>query len=322
MTRVAVALTALALAPTLGCGGQGRTPSPDAQPAKAEPAKAQPADAEPAKAQPAKAEPAKAEPAKAEPAKADPLAAPADVAAAPADAIKTASGLAWKLLTKGTGTERPGKRDTVKVHYTGWTADGKRFDSSVERGTPAEFPLNGVIAGWTEGLQLMVVGDKRRFWIPGELAYGDTPRRPGAPAGPLVFDVELLAITKAPTVPAPADVAAAPADAVTTDSGLKYKVLEEGTGEAKPTVDNTVTVHYTGWTTDGEMFDSSVVRKRPATFPLRGVIPGWTEGLQTMKVGGKTRFWIPGNLAYGDTPKRPGAPAGALVFDVELISFK
>ena len=124
------------------------------------------------------------------------IAAPADVAAAPADAEKTASGLASKVLKKGTGTKKPIATDTVKVHYTGWTTDGKMFDSSVARGQPTTFPLNGVIKGWTEGVALMVEGEKRRFWIPGNLAYGDKPARPGAPAGTLVFDVELLEIEK------------------------------------------------------------------------------------------------------------------------------
>ena len=78
-------------------------------------------------------------------------------------------------------------------------------------------------------------------------------------------------------------------------------------------------MHYSGWTTNGRMFDSSVVRGEPATFGLDEVIPGWTEGLQMMVEGEKRRFWIPGKLAYGDTPSRPGAPAGLLVFDVELI---
>ena len=84
--------------------------------------------------------------------------------------------------------------DRVTVHYTGWTTDGKMFDSSVVRGNPSPFSLDAVIAGWTEGLQLMKEGDTFRFWIPGKLAYGDKPRRPGAPAGTLVFDVELVAI--------------------------------------------------------------------------------------------------------------------------------
>ena len=79
---------------------------------------------------------------------------------------------------------------------------------------------------------------------------------------------------------------------------------------------------HTGWTTDGKMFDSSVTRDEPATFPLGNVIKGWTEGVPLMKVGEKTRFWIPGALAYGDKPTRPGAPAGMLVFDVELLSIE
>ena len=121
------------------------------------------------------------------------LSAPADVAAAPADAKKTGSGLSYKVLKPGTGANKPKATDTVVVHYSGWTTDGKMFDSSVARGEPASFPLNRVIAGWTEGLQLMVAGEKTRFWIPGNLAYGDKPRG-GAPGGTLVFDVELLEI--------------------------------------------------------------------------------------------------------------------------------
>lgn len=117
--------------------------------------------------------------------------APADVAAPPADAEKTASGLASKVLSAGTGDQKPGPTSVVTVHYTGWTTDGKAFDSSVSRGTPATFPLNRVIPGWTEGLQLMVAGEERRFWIPVGLAYNGAP---GKPAGMLVFDVELLSI--------------------------------------------------------------------------------------------------------------------------------
>ncbi len=250
----------------------------------------------------------------------DAIPAPPDVAAPPADAVKTPSGLASKVLQKGPGTERPGPEDMVKVHYTGWMTNGKMFDSSVKRGEPAQFPLNRVIKGWTEGLQLMVVGEKRRFWIPADLAYGETPRRPGAPSGMLVFDVELLSFIKAPTVPA--DVKAPPKDAKKTKSGLAYKVLKKGTGKQHPKETSTVEVHYSGWTTDGKMFDSSVTRGTPAEFPLNQVIKGWTEGVQLMVVGEQARFWIPGNMAYGDTPSRPGAPAGMLVFDIELLSIK
>ena len=94
-------------------------------------------------------------------------------------------------LEAGTGTTHPGPRSRVLVHYSGWTTDGKMFDSSVSRGEPIAFGLHQVIPGWTEGVQLMVEGEKRRFWIPEPLAYGG---RPGPPAGMLVFDVELIRI--------------------------------------------------------------------------------------------------------------------------------
>lgn len=119
--------------------------------------------------------------------------APPDVAAAPADASVTASGLASKVLQAGNSNVRPTATSTVRVHYTGWTTDGKMFDSSVARGQDIEFRLDRVIDGWTEGVQLMVVGEKRRFWIPGKLAYDNLPM-PDAPKGTLVFDIELLGV--------------------------------------------------------------------------------------------------------------------------------
>lgn len=122
------------------------------------------------------------------------LPAPPDVAAAPADAARTPSGLASKVLQAGKGTRHPRPNSVVTVHYTGWTTDGRMFDSSVARNEPATFGLDEVIDGWTEGVQMMVEGEKRRFWIPGRLAYGETPSRPGAPAGTLVFDIELIRI--------------------------------------------------------------------------------------------------------------------------------
>jgi peptidylprolyl isomerase len=117
--------------------------------------------------------------------------APEDVAAPPADSLKTTSGLSIKTLEKGTGTRHPRATDQVTVHYTGWTTDGKMFDSSVARGEPSTFALNQIIDGWTEGLQRMVEGEKARLWIPEDLAYGGAP---GKPAGMLVFDVELIRI--------------------------------------------------------------------------------------------------------------------------------
>jgi FKBP-type peptidyl-prolyl cis-trans isomerase len=249
-----------------------------------------------------------------QPAAFKPIPAPEDVTKAPADAATTPSGLASKVLQAGTGTAKPAATDLVTVHYTGWTTDGKMFDSSYARNAPSTFPLDRVIKGWGEGVQLMVVGEKRRFWIPQALAYNG---QAGRPAGMLVFDVELLDMATSPRVPPP-DVAAPPTDARRTASGLAYKSLRAGKGGRQPEKSSTVTVHYTGWTTDGKMFDSSVERGQPASFALTDVIEGWTEGVQLMSVGEKMRFWIPERLAYkGERP-----PRGMLVFDVELINIK
>lgn len=243
---------------------------------------------------------------------------PVDVNAIPADAQVTVTGLASKVLQAGTGTEAPAAADTVSVHYSGWTTDGQLFDSSVQRGQPASFPLNRVIKGWTEGLQLMVVGEKRRFWIPAELAYGENAGG-GRPSGMLVFDVELLEMQKAPEPPkTPEDVASIPDAAEVRESGLASRVLSAGTGIVHPTKESMVTVHYSGWTLDGQLFDSSVARGEPTSFGLFQVIAGWTEGVQLMVEGEKRRFWIPGKLAYGENPQG-SAPGGMLVFDVELI---
>jgi peptidylprolyl isomerase len=245
--------------------------------------------------------------------------APEDVAAPPADGEKTASGLVSKVLNPGKGETHPSNTDLVTVHYTGWTTDGKMFDSSLTRGKPATFPLDKVIAGWTEGVQLMVAGEKRRFWIPEELAYKG---KEGRPAGMLVFDVELISFkpsapkqASADPTKAPADVQRSPADAERTGSGLSYKILKPGPGGRHPAATSSVTVHYSGWTTDGKLFDSSYTSHEPVTFRLNRVIPGWTEGVQLMVEGEKCRFWIPEALAYAGA----GPVSGDLVFDIELI---
>ncbi len=252
------------------------------------------------------------------PARPQPPPAPPDVAAPPPDAEKTASGLYSKVLQPGSGTTRPGPTDIVTVLYSGWTTDGVCFDSSVLRNNrPSRFPLNNVLPGWSEGVQLMVEGEKRRLWVPEELAFKGAA---GKPKGMVVFDIELVKIEPSPTAPPP-DVAAPPADAKRTRSGLAYKVLRPGTGTKHPSASSRVTVHYSGWTTDGKLFDSSVQRGQPATFALDQVIQGWTEGVQLMVEGEKTRFWIPSRLAYGDNPEG-NRPRGMLVFDIELIAIE
>lgn len=110
--------------------------------------------------------------------------------------ITTESGLQYKVLTPGTGTVHPIASDKVKVHYHGTLTNGSVFDSSVSRGQPIDFGLNQVIKGWTEGLQLMVVGEKTRLFIPSELAYGNRKAGSIPPGSVLIFDVELLGINE------------------------------------------------------------------------------------------------------------------------------
>ncbi len=230
----------------------------------------------------------------------------------PTDARTTASGLAYQVLSEGTGTEKPDANDLALVHYTGWVSeDGRVFDSSVARGKPALLPLEALIEGWTEGLQLMNEGAKWRLWIPGVLAYEGIE---GRPQGMLVFDLELLDVRPIPDVPA--DVAAAPADAETGRGELAWKVLEAGDGGASPGPGDTVKVHYIGWNPEGQWFDASYAKGAPATLEFDTLIEGWKRALAEMTPGEKRRLWVPAGLAYADDPARPQGP---LVFEVELI---
>jgi peptidylprolyl isomerase len=241
--------------------------------------------------------------------------APPDVAAPPADATKSATGLASRIITPGAGEKLVSDSDVVTVHYNGWTSEGRLFDSSRARSLPSMFPLNRVMAGWRECVLQMTVGETRRCWVPQALAYNG---QAGRPTGTVVFDIELVDARRAPSVPPP-DVAAPPADVTTTASGLMYKVIKPGTGTRRPTPRDGVTVHYTGWTTDGKVFDSTVAKGMPVTLELNNVIPGWTEGMQLMVEGDRMRFWIPQNLAYKGAR---GAPQGMLVFDIDLIKIE
>ncbi len=241
--------------------------------------------------------------------------------------ITTESGLQYVIIEEGTG-ERPEPGAIVQVHYTGTLEDGTKFDSSLDRGQPFEFPLGWrqVIAGWDEGIALMREGGKARFIIPSELGYGS--RGSGAvipPDATLIFEVELLSFTPGPPPPPPppkAPTEVAEEDYTTTDSGLMYHDFEVGDGPS-PEAGQTVSVHYTGWLEDGTMFDSSLLRGEPINFPVGqgNVIPGWDEGVLSMSVGGKRQLVIPSELAYGERGAGQGAipPNATLIFEVELV---
>jgi peptidylprolyl isomerase len=243
--------------------------------------------------------------------------APKDVAAAPESATKTQSGIAYTVIKAGEGDASPTDGDLLKVNFKGWDTNGASIGSSETMGGPMALSLDqSPIKGWAEILKTMKKGESRRVWIPENLTFESKGR--GAPEGALTFDLELVEFKPKPVAPkAPADVAAPPADATKTASGLAYKVLKAGTGKRKPTATDTVKVHYAGWTTDGKLFDNSIERDEQAQFPLNQVIKGWTEGVQLMVEGEKRRFWIPVELAYNN---QPGKPAGMLVFDIELFT--
>lgn len=241
----------------------------------------------------------------------------------------TASGLQYIVLSEGPeGGYSPKADDSVDVHYVGTLVDGVEFDSSRARGAAARFQVDQVIPGWTEGLQLMSEGDKFRFFVPPDLAYG-SEGTPGGPIGPneaLIFDVELLKVPSPERNLAAAEKFLAEngkkAGVKTTASGLQYEVLAEGpAGGKSPSDANKVSVHYEGRLVDGTVFDSSYDRGEPIEFPLAGVIAGWTEGVQLMSEGDKFRFYIPPALGYGErgTPGGPIGPNEALVFEVELL---
>jgi FKBP-type peptidyl-prolyl cis-trans isomerase len=237
---------------------------------------------------------------------------PADLKAPPADAQKSADGLVSKQIETGTPGEHPGQGDFIHMRYAVWKAsDGSVVDYT--RGETQLFiEMAKLLPGMREMFALMTPGEKRRAWIPstlgaGKIAEGET----------FVVEGQLIDVVHPPTTPA--DVAAPPAGATKTSSGLVYNVLQPGTGTVHPRSRDKVLVHYSGWTTDGRMFDSSVLRGEPIEFALDAVIPGWTEGLQLMTEGERVRFWIPEKLAYKG---KPGKPAGMLVFDVELIKIR
>jgi len=343
----------------------------------------------------------------------------------------TKSGLQWGILSKGAGGEAPTNADTVEVHYTGWLTDGKKFDSSRDRGATTKFGVTQVIPGWTEGLKLMTPGMRCKFVIPGNLAYGETGR-PGTipPNATLIFDVELINVIRMPKMrpanpekqtklengvkleilkpgtggtiskgngvslryaiwdakgqlldcteksgqnfggtleslrwPFIADlvkdlkvggivradvpnalVQQAQTDTVwelelvkvtempkfrlpakekvkTTGSGLMYEVIEQGEG-TEPKATNTVSAHYTGWLTDGTVFDSSHARGAPSEFRLNRVITGWTEGVQLMKPGAKFLFQISPELGYGAKASGSIPANSTLIFLIELVEVK
>ncbi len=264
---------------------------------------------------------------------------------------KTAEGLHFTIEKEGEG-EFPQEGDYVKVHYTGTFLDGKKFDSSVDRGEAFVFPVGQgrVIQGWDIGIPLLKVGGKGTLYVPHTLGYGPEGAGGGAipPFAALKFEVELLEIMTKEAFEKEQEeslarrrqeylqqaLAQLQRDRETIDAyvidrqlvvqrtstGLTYIVNKQGHGP-KPATGQTVAVHYEGRLLSGQVFDSSFQRNQPIEFPIGEgrVIPGWDEGIALFQEGGAGTIIIPSPLGYG--PQSVGAipPNSILVFDIELV---
>lgn len=237
------------------------------------------------------------------------------------DTIVTESGLKYIYVEKNKKGRQIKAGDKAEVHYSGYFVDGRKFDSSHDRNQSFAVPVgqSKVIKGWDEGLQLLKKGEKAQLIIPYQLAYGERGRPPLIPPkSTLVFDIEVLDVQDGPAPPKPYDVAGK--DTVTFPSGLKMIRLNETKG-TKPNSGQAVSVHYTGYLQDGKIFDSSVERGEPISFPLgQGrVIKGWDEAIGYMHVGEKARLIIPPAIGYGQREMGPIPANSTLIFDVELV---
>jgi peptidylprolyl isomerase len=246
------------------------------------------------------------------------------------DLKEATAGVKYRDLKEGVGEACPAGAG-VKMHYTGWKENGEVFDSTREgpkaTGQPADFKLKGLIKGWQEGIPGMKKGGVRKLVIAPEKGYGT------AGTGPLVghtliFEVELVDfsaqknVVTGPGQPMPFDNSNGGTDdpgLKDIGDGMKIRDLKEGSGE--PVKEGaTVTIHYTGWTVDGNVFDSSRPRGKPNTWPLGELVKGWQRGIPGMKPGGVRKLVVPAALGYGDDGSGEKIPGGAtLIFEVELV---
>jgi peptidylprolyl isomerase len=249
---------------------------------------------------------------------------PSDVAAPGPEAEALPSGIAMKVLKPGTGAEHPAENDCVNVSFIAWKTDGNLFSTSTTMNNSDVICLRAAILGITEALSHMVVGQKSRVWIPEDLTFHEghhhAQRRPEDEEPPhkdLTFDIELLSILKAP--PTPADLKHPSEAAVRTSSGLAFQILKSGTSGRHPLLTDTVLLHFSGWTTDGTLFESTVIGNHPASLRVATAMAGLREALTHMAVGQKARVWIPAGLAYGEKPANRFNPRGDLVYELDLL---
>ena len=228
----------------------------------------------------------------------------------------TESGIVYTVITATEG-EKADSGATVTMHYRGTLTDSTEFDNSYKRPEPFSFVLGKgqVIKGWDEIVSMMRLGEKWSVSIPPEMAYGAQDRGPIPANSTLIFEMELLSIA-APQKPA--DVSGI--EAQTMESGVKYYILQEGTGE-KSQMGDMIEFSYTGFTVTGEVFEHSGAQGRPLPRTIMGrqpMMPGWQENLVDMKVGEKRQVIVPASLI--DRPLRGIPPNTDLTFEFEIVS--
>ncbi len=259
-----------------------------------------------------------------------------------------------KLFDRQTGDgPLPTIEDLVTVKYTGWLTDGCIFDSTFTRAQDAQLLLVSLIPGWREAILTMTTGTIRRVEIPSELAYADLGSPPVIPPNAtLTFDIELVSVLTPAQAQATATVIAASftptpegraavldcnigypdtgpqygdisgEQLVIQDTGISIFDIVVGDGNS-PGPDDFVNVHYTGWLTDGCVFDTTYSRGQTTSFPVGGVIPGFRDALLGMSVGGHRRVEIPPEFGYGDAGSGVAIPPGAtIIFDIVLESIR
>lgn len=234
--------------------------------------------------------------------------------------IVTESGLQYRVIEESDGM-LPAEESVAVFDFIGTFYDGEEFNNTFDGGQPATVSVGNLPPGLEEGLQLAPIGSRYEFVLPPELAYGNNPPQgSGIPPGAvIIFEVEVLHSSNYDSIFL--DQNAQKEDVNVTESGLQYRVIEEGSGTT-PDSTSSVSVEYTGAFIYGDTFDTSRNSEDPATFSLDEVIDGFTEGIQLMQEGSRYEFFIPGDLAYGDQPPQQGPiyPNATLIFDVELIS--
>ncbi len=230
----------------------------------------------------------------------------------PPEAERSESGLVSLRLEKGYNDQKPDANDYVAMHYTLWTPSGGQIETSQGKNVPVNVLMEKLAPGWLEGLQLMTGGEKRRLWIPANLAPQNSKK---GPKGAVICDIELLGVRSIPDL-SPRHMRPPP-DAHKTRFGALTSVVEAGEGTEKASSGVGALVNYTMWTAvDGRVFDSTIMRDRPTFFPYEKVMPAFADVLKLMVVGEKRLIWIPANVANGQWV---GSPNGPLIFEAELL---